>query len=75
MLPAQPTIRRSALSPDHKARRTVIREWMALPRDGRRSSEQVGAFVEGAVKRHSLTGAGDAGERMRSWLLPRIGKN
>jgi len=35
-------------------RRTVIREWMALARDKRRSGSQALAFVKAAAERHQL---------------------
>jgi hypothetical protein len=32
-------------NPDHDTRRTVIREWMALPKDKRRSKDQALSFA------------------------------
>jgi hypothetical protein len=61
--------------PDHAARRLVIREWMALSKDKRSSPAQAEAFIAKAGERHVLTGHGDSAQRMRGWLLPRVGKN
>ena len=60
--------------PDHEARRTVIREWMALPKDKRASQEQALAFAAKAGERHVLKGPGDGTARMMGWLSPRVGK-
>ena len=62
-------------NPDHDARRTVIREWMALPKDKRRSMDQALLFAGQAGERHALKGQGDSSARMMGWLLPRIGRN
>lgn len=62
-------------NPDHDARRTVIREWMALPKDKRRSKDQALSFAGKATERHPLTGAGDSFARMMGWLLPRVARN
>jgi hypothetical protein len=63
-------------NPDHDARRTVIREWMALPRDKRRSEVQALSFAaKAAAERHGLKGPGDSSTRLMGWLLPRIGRN
>jgi hypothetical protein len=56
-------------------RRTVIREWMALPRDKRRTAEQTAGFATKAVERHALPPSrNDAYQVMLGWLLPRTGK-
>jgi hypothetical protein len=56
-------------------RRTVIREWMALPRDKRQTEDQTVPFAAKAVQRHALP----CSRRvpywvMMDWLLPRTGK-
>ena len=33
------------MKPEHNARRTIIREWMSLPRDKRQTEEQAAAFA------------------------------
>jgi hypothetical protein len=56
-------------------RRAVIREWMALPRDKRRTAEQAGNFVARAVQGHALPRSRRGPHQvMMSWLLPRTGK-
>ena len=62
-------------NPDHDARRTVIREWMALPKDKRRSEAQALSFAAKAAERHALKGPGDSSARVIGWLLPRVGRN
>jgi hypothetical protein len=62
-------------NPDHDARRTVIREWMALPKDKRQSEAQALSFAAGAAERHSVKGPGDSSARVIGWLLPRVGRN
>jgi hypothetical protein len=61
--------------PDHAARRTIIREWMALPSKQRASEDQAAAFVAKASERHTLKDHGDTTERMMGWLRPRVGKS
>jgi hypothetical protein len=56
-------------------RRTVIREWMALPRDKRQTEEQTAGFSAKAVQRHELPRSRrDPYRVMMDWLLPRTGK-
>jgi hypothetical protein len=62
-------------NPDHDVRRTIIREWMKLPKDKRRSEDQVVSFANQAAERHALKGPGDATARIASWLLPRVAKD
>ena len=37
-----------------KARRAIIREWMALSHEKRQSGQQALAFAKAAIQRHSL---------------------
>jgi hypothetical protein len=56
-------------------RRTVIREWMALPRDKRQSAEQTADFAAKILQRHALPRSRrDSYRVMIGWLLPRTGK-
>jgi hypothetical protein len=56
-------------------RRAVIREWMALPRDKRQTTEQAAGFAERAVHGHTLPRSRrDPQQVMMSWLLPRTGR-
>ncbi len=59
---------------DHAIRRTLIREWMALPAKQRASATQASAFVAKAHDRHKLQDHGDTTARMMGWLTPRVGK-
>ena len=62
-------------NPDHDARRKVIREWMALPKNNRRTKDDALSFATKAAERHSLKGPGDSPTRIVGWLLPRIGRS
>ena len=56
-------------------RRTVIREWMSLPREKRHSEEQAAAFARKAAQTHSLPrGRRDPYAVVMAWLVPRTGK-
>jgi hypothetical protein len=56
-------------------RRTVIREWMLLPREKRQSEEQAAAFARKAVQTHSLPRSRrDPYVIVTAWLSPRTGK-
>jgi hypothetical protein len=56
-------------------RRTVIREWMALARDKRQSSQQASAFTKVAERRHQLPRSRQTPhEAIMAWLLPRTGR-
>jgi hypothetical protein len=61
-------------NPDQASRRAVIREWMAQPADKRQSMLDAADFAKKAVERHKLIGPGDPIERIRIWLLPRVGR-
>lgn len=59
------------------ARRRIIRQWAALPRDKRQSVEQIAAFAKIAVQQNETTfvhGRRDPYQKVMSWLLPRIGR-
>jgi hypothetical protein len=62
------------MKPEHDARRTIIREWMSLPRDLRSTQEQVAAFASKAVEKHKLHGGANPRKRVVAWLSPRRGK-
>ncbi len=63
------------MKPQHEPRRIIIREWMSLPRDKRRTPEQADAFTTKAAGTHTFECSGDRVQRIRSWLEPRIGRN
>jgi hypothetical protein len=57
-------------------RRTIIREWMSLPREKRQASQQARAFTKTAVQRHQLPRSRRAPhETIMAWLLPRTGRS
>jgi hypothetical protein len=43
---------------EHEMRRKIIREWMKLPKDKRRTEEQVAAFAKGAVQQNGFRRSG-----------------
>jgi hypothetical protein len=58
-----------------ETRRTVIREWMALPRDKRHTEEQAAHFATMAVQRYELPRSRrDPYLVMMDWLVPRTRK-
>jgi hypothetical protein len=62
------------MRPEHDARRTIIREWMALPRDKRQIPEQTANFAKRAMESHQVPCSGDPYQSIMAWLLPRTGK-
>jgi hypothetical protein len=60
---------------DHETRRKVIRQWMALPKDKRHSTEQAAEFAKKTDEQNEFHASRrDPCERVRGWLLPRTGK-
>jgi hypothetical protein len=62
------------MKPEHGARRTIIREWMALPRERRQTEEQARAFIAKALEMHKFRCSGDPHQRTMAWLTPRVGR-
>jgi hypothetical protein len=60
------------MMPEHKARRAVIREWMALPKANRLREEQAASFATKATAR--IPSIANPHQRIMRWLLPRVGK-
>jgi hypothetical protein len=60
------------MKPEHDARRKIIREWMALPKDKRQTEEQAKPFAEKAKDR--LPSSDDPYGQIMGWLRPRTGK-
>lgn len=67
---------------DHETRRRLIREWMALPTDKRKTVEQVAAFARKAAEQNKFHTSRrdpsrkfrrDPYEKLMGWLLPRAG--
>jgi hypothetical protein len=63
------------MKPENKARRTIIREWMSLPRDKRQTGQQAADFGLKAIEKHAFRCSGDRQRRIMVWLKPRIGKS
>ncbi len=61
------------MRPEHEARHAIIREWMRLPKDQRRSEQQAAAFAAKVAERVPSTH--DPRARIMRWLLPRIAKS
>jgi hypothetical protein len=60
-----------------QARRRIIRQWIALPRDKRQSVEQIAAFAKTAVQQNEnafVHSRRDPYEKIMGWLLPRAGR-
>ena len=56
-------------------RRAIIREWMLLSRDKRRSGEQARVFTKAALQRHQLPRSRRTPHAIViAWLGPRIGR-
>jgi len=55
-------------------RRTIIREWMALPPEMRRTAEQAAAFAAKVSEKHQFGAGGEPRQRVLTWLSIRIGK-
>ena len=60
------------MQPEHAARRTIIREWMSLPKEKRNTEEQAKPFAKKAMERVSTLS--DPYTRIMKWLKPRIGR-
>jgi hypothetical protein len=60
------------MRPEHDARRAIIREWMALPKEKRQSEEHAAIFAKKVVDR--VPCGGDPYRRIMGWLSPRLGK-
>jgi hypothetical protein len=58
-----------------KARRAIIREWMALTREKRQTGQQALAFAKAAIQRHSLPRSRrTAHDVIMEWLRSRTGR-
>jgi hypothetical protein len=55
-------------------RRKIIREWTKLPRDKRRSEDEISVFAKIAARQYKeafVRGRRDSYEKIMGWLLPR----
>jgi rRNA-processing protein FCF1 len=58
-----------------KARRAIIREWMALAREKRQSGRQALAFAKAVIERRSLVRSRRTPhDVIMGWLRPRTGR-
>jgi len=55
---------------EYEARRTVVREWMALPREMRQTEQQAAAFATETTEKHKFTCAGDRHQRIMGGYWP-----
>jgi len=62
------------MKPEHDQRRAIIREWMSLPRDKRKTAEQAAEFAAKKAETQELLCSGDPSQRVLAWLVPRTGK-
>jgi len=62
------------MKPEHTPRRAIIRDWMALPPEQRRSPEQAAAFAAQTAAARDFRCAGDRPARILAWLRPRTGR-
>jgi hypothetical protein len=62
----------ASMKPEHQERRKIIREWMALPQDKRRTEAQVDAFARKAMGRIAFRP--DPYRQIVSWVKPRAGR-
>jgi hypothetical protein len=61
------------MRPEHDARRVIIREWMSLPKENRRTRKQADTFAKKVMER--VPCSGDPYDRIMGWLSPRIAKS
>jgi hypothetical protein len=62
------------MKPEHAVRRTIIREWMSLPHEQRKTEQQAAAFARKAIEKRDFQCSGDRAQRIMVWLAPRVGK-
>ena len=60
------------MMPEHNARRSIIREWMSLPKEKRQTEEQAKPFAKKAMER--VPSIENPYQRIMKWLAPRIGR-
>ena len=61
------------MTPEHKARRAIIREWMALPTASRQREEQAASFAAKTMAR--VASIDNPHQRIMRWLLSRVGRS
>lgn len=74
MIPSSHT-RKDIYMAELNMRRAVIREWISLGREKRKSGEQALAFAKAALQRHKLPRSRrSAQDVVVGWLRPRTGR-
>ena len=67
---------KDVMKKQRQARRKIIRQWTALPRDKRQSMEQIAAYAKTAAQQNEnafVHSRRDPYEKIMGWLLPRVG--
>ena len=67
---------KDVMKKQRQARRNIIRQWTALPRDKRQSVEQIAACAKTAAQQNEnafVHSRRDPYEKIMGWLLPRAG--
>jgi hypothetical protein len=65
---------KDVMKKQRQARRKIIRQWTALPRDKRQSMEQLAAYAKTAAQQNEnafVHSRRDPYEKIMGWLLPR----
>ena len=68
---------KEVMKKQRQARRRIIRQWAALPRDKRQFVEQIAAFAKMAVQQNEsafVHSRRDPYQKIMGWLLPRTGR-
>ena len=68
---------KDVMKKQRQARRKIIRQWTALPRDKRQSMEQIAAYAKTAAQQNEnafVYSHRDPYEKIMGWLLPRADK-
>ena len=68
---------KDVMKKQRQARRKIIRQWTALPRDKRQSMEQIAAYAKTAAQQNEnafVHSHRDPYEKIMGWLLPRAGR-
>jgi hypothetical protein len=67
---------KDVMKKQRQARRKIIRQWTALPRDKRQAMEQIAAYAKTAAQQNEnafVHSRRDPYEKIMGWLLPRAG--
>ena len=65
---------KDVMKKQRQARRKIIRQWTALPRDKRQSMQQIAAYAKTAAQQNEnafVHSRRDPHEKIIAWLLPR----